>query len=153
MKKNFFIPLILFDLLFFSFSSNCTLAYTNTKVDFIDVPPKSSNEKIYKDIVSSLLLPYIQKSVSDYYSNILTDIPSVDPWGVHILNIERPGKYESFIFVLKIQVTPYVGPSVGVGVDQLTITVYGSGDVTVNKFEHIKSYELPPNYQNIIKKS
>lgn len=67
--------------------------------------------------------------------------------------MERPNGYRSFIFVLKIQIKPYVGPHFGVGVDRLTITVHGADNVEINNFQHIEEYQLPPHYQQIVKKS
>lgn len=115
-------------------------------------PIEKSSEELYQDIFFSLLSPYIQKSVEDYYKKFLTDIPTVDPWNIDILSVERPNGYRTFLFVLKVQVTPYVGPHLDVGVDRLTITIHGTGNVEVNRFEHIRDSELPPYYQNIIKK-
>lgn len=115
-------------------------------------PPEQSREELYQDIFISLLVPYIQKEVDKYYSKYLTDTPMVAPYGVYVLSAERPNGYRSFVFKLKLQVNSYTGPHIGVGLDYITLTVEGTGDVKVEKFEHIKSYELPPNYQDIIKK-
>jgi hypothetical protein len=76
----------------------------------------------------------------------------VAPYTVYVLSAERPNGYRSFVFDLKLKVNSYTGSHIGVGVDYITLTVGGGGDVEVKKFEHIKSYELPPNYQDIIKK-
>jgi len=97
-------------------------------------------------------LPYIQKEVDNYYSKYLTDTPMVAPYTVYVLNAERPKGYRSFSFNIKLGVDSYIGPHLGVGLDYITVTISGSGDVKIEKFEHVKSYELPPNYQNIIKK-
>ncbi|MBU3176848.1 DUF3888 domain-containing protein [Clostridium estertheticum] len=79
----------------------------------------------------------------------------VDPWAIDILSVERPTGYRTFVFVIKMDVIPYVGPHLGVGVDRITITIDENAEAKVTKFEHIKSYylELPPNYQDIIKKN
>lgn len=116
-------------------------------------PIEKSREELYQDIFFSLLLPYIQKSVEDYYKKFLTDIPTVDSWDIDILSVERPNGYRTFLFVIEIQVNPYIGPHLGVGVDRLKITIHGAGNVEVNSFEHIRDYELPPHYQHIIKKN
>jgi len=68
-----------------------------------------------------------------------------------VINVERPRGYRTFSYIIKLQVKPYVGPHIVVGVDQLTINV-GAGTAKVEKYEHLKSYELPPNLQNMIKK-
>lgn len=115
-------------------------------------PPKNSREELYQDIFCSLLIPYIQRSVDKYYSEFLTDMPKVDPWDIDILSVERPNGYHTFFFVIKIEVMPYVGPHITVGVDRLTIIVSGAGNVEVKEFKHIENSILPPYYQNIIKK-
>lgn len=115
-------------------------------------PPEQSREELYQDIFISLLLPYIQKEVDKYYSKYLIDTPIVAPYTVYVLSAERPNGYRSFLFNLELRVDSYIGPHNSVGLDYITVTVGGSGDVEIQKFEHIKSYVLPPNYENIIKK-
>jgi hypothetical protein len=115
-------------------------------------PPQQSKEELYQDIFISLLLPYINKEIDKYYSKYLTDTPMVAPYTVYVLSAERPNGYRTFFFRLKLQVDSYIGPHLDVGLDYITVTVGGSGDVKIEKFEHIKSYELPPSYQHIIKK-
>jgi hypothetical protein len=115
-------------------------------------PPEQSREELYQDIFISLLLPYVQKEVDKYYSKYLTDTPMVAPYTVYVLSAERLNGYRSFLFNIKLQVDSYTGPHIDVGLDYITATVGGAGYVKIEKFEHIKSYKLPPNYQDIIKK-
>jgi len=120
---------------------------------YVDKPLQQQSEKQYKDIISSLLMPHIFKSVSDYYSKLLTEVPLVDPWDIEYLSVERPN--DLFEFVVKVKVLPYVGSHLDVGTDIITITVEGTGEVIINKFEHIKSsyLSLPDNWQHIIKRT
>ncbi len=115
-------------------------------------PPEQSREELYQDIFISLLLPYIQNEVDKYYSKYLTQTPMVAPYTVYVLKAERPNGYRTFSFRLKLQVDSYIGPHNSVGLDYITVKVEGLGDVKIEKFEHIKSYVLPPNYEDIIKK-
>lgn len=115
-------------------------------------PPEQSREELYQDIFISLLLPYIQNEVNKYYSKYLTQTPMVAPYTVYVLNAERPNGYRTFSFRLKLQVDSYIGPHNSVGLDYITVTVEGFGNVKIEKFEHIKSYVLPPSYEDIIKK-
>lgn len=117
-------------------------------------PPEQSREELYQDIFISLLLSDIQNAVDNYYKEYLTDTPMVAPYTVYVLKAERLEGDRSFIFRLKLKVDSYTGPHLDIGEDHITIIV-GAGDKPkIEKFEHIKSYylELPPNYQNIIKK-
>ena len=114
-------------------------------------PLQGSQEQIHHDILCSLLMPYIFKSVNDYYTKFLNYPPRVDPCDVEILSEEQPNT--NFIFVVKVKVFPYVGPHISVGEDNIKMTVEGTGEVVVNNFEHIKSdyLNLPSNWQHIIK--
>lgn len=47
----------------------------------------------------------------------------------------------TFQFKLKLQVDSYIGPHNSDGLDYITVTVGDSGEVKVEKFEHIKSYK------------
>jgi hypothetical protein len=120
--------------------------------DSISNPAKQSREELYQDIFVSLLLPDIQKSVDDYYKSFLTEKPIVTPDYVHVLSVERLMGYRSFSFRLKLKVSSYIGPHLNIGDDYITLKIEGGDKVTIEKFEHIKSYylDLPSNYQNII---
>ena len=107
------------------------------------VPPEESREELYQDIYMSFLTPYIDEAVSPYYGRHVT----VAPYDVKILSVSRPNGYRSFIFRMKVEVQPYVGPHLSVGKDHLTILIKAGPEVIVEKHEHIESYDLPPNYQ------
>ncbi|WP_238881281.1 DUF3888 domain-containing protein [Clostridium sp. YIM B02551] len=113
---------------------------------------KYSQEELYQDILFSMLTPYIQKAVDDYYRELLTVTPIVDPMSIKILRVDRPNGYRTFYFIIETQVMPYIGPHNSVGTDNVTISVGGIGEVKILKFKHIEDHPLPPNYLNIIKK-
>ena len=113
--------------------------------------PEQLQQELYQDVFVTLLDPYIQKAIDDYYGQLLTTSPIYTPEYVEILNVERPMGYRTFSYIIKLQVKPYVGPHIVVGIDQLTIDV-GIGTIKVEKYEHLKSYDLPPNMQDMIKK-
>lgn len=123
-----------------------------TDSDSLYNPPARSREELYQDMFVSQLLPDIQKSIDDYYKNFLTEEPIVTPDYVQVLNTERLMGYRSFSFRLKLKVSSYIGPHLNIGDDYITIKIEGGDKVTIEKFEHIKSYfaDLPSNRQNII---
>jgi len=47
------------------------------------IPPEHSKEELYQDIIMTLLSPYIDKAIYDYYGAHY----SHDPWAVKVLNI------------------------------------------------------------------
>lgn len=102
------------------------------------IPPEGSVEEIYLDVFMSLLLPYINEAVDNYYGQGYT----VAPYSIKVLNIDRPNGYRTFMFVMKLEVMPYTLAHIPIGVDHITIRV-DTRNITVEKFEHIKSYEIP----------
>lgn len=111
--------------------------------------PENSKEIIYRDMSISLLIPYIQKEINNYYKDYLTELPIVFPYSVEIVSAKRESGY---LIELELIVHPFVGPINIVGDDRIIIETGAFGSVKVIKFEHIKSYQLPWNWQHIIKK-
>jgi len=114
-------------------------------------PAKESKEELMMDLFFSLLLPNVQKAVSNYYADYLNISPLVYPYQIKIVKMERTNGYRGFMFLVTIEVTPVVGPHIEVGRDQLTFSITPS-DVILKNFKHMETNELPPNWQDIIKK-
>jgi len=114
--------------------------------------PEHSREELNQDIFMTLLLPSIQNTVDNYYKEYLKESPTIAPYDVTILSVDRVDEYRTFDFLLKLELHPYLGPHLDVGTDYITLRINPVNYVKVEKFEHIKSWELPPYYQNIIKK-
>ncbi len=111
---------------------------------------KEPKEQLYYDLFITMLYPYVEKSIDNYYDEYMTYLPGEAPYSYKFIKIEKtPELNYSFTIVLEVQ--PYVGPHLSVGRDRITFNIDIDG-VKVKKFEHLESYELPPNYQNIIKK-
>lgn len=105
-------------------------------------PTQSSLEWLYKDALKTILLPYVQETVSNYYGENTGYFPVVDLWtNTDIISIESP---KAYTFLIKFEVSPYSGAHNSIGVDHITLRVSISGEVKVEKFEHIKSYPIPP---------
>ena len=125
----------------------------------IKQPPKieqyqsaeNSKEIIYRDMVISLLIPYMQKEINNYYKEYLTELPIIFPYSVDIVNVEREGG-SGYLIRLEVIAHPFVGAINTVGDDRMIIETGAFGSVQIKKFEHIKSYPLPWNWQHIIKK-
>lgn len=110
---------------------------------------ENSKEIIYRDIVLSLLIPYIQKEIDNYYKEYLTEPPTIAAYSVDIISVKRISGYR---IQLEVIAHPYVGPHDPVGDDRMVFETGAFGSVEIMKFEHIKSYPLPWNWQHIIKK-
>lgn len=114
--------------------------------------PENSKEAIYRDVSISLLIPYIQEEINNYYKDYFTELPIVFPYSVDIVSVKREGG-SGYLIELEVIVHPFVGPINIVGDDRMIIETGAFGSVKVVKFEHIKSYQLPWNWQHIIKKA
>lgn len=112
--------------------------------------PEDSKEKIYQDLIICLFVPYIQKEVNNYYQEYLTEMPTVFPDSVDIVNIKREIGYG---IQSELIVHPFVGPYNYVGDDRIIIETGVDGYLKVIKFEHLKSYQLPWNWKHIVKKA
>lgn len=100
---------------------------------FEEIPTnENSREELYQDIIMSFLTPYIEEAASDYYRRSLI----VAPYSVKILSMERPNGYRTFAFRMVLEVVPYVGPHLSVGVDHLTITIQPGGEVLIEDYVH-----------------
>ena len=141
MRKILIVPSVL--LLFLT-----PAPFTYAEQDYYQ-PAEKSKEELMMDLFFSLLLPNVQEAVSNYYSDYLTTSPLVYPYQIKILKMERTNGYRGFMFLVTIEVTPVVGPHNPVGRDQLTFSITPS-EVLLKEFKHLETYELPPNWQDII---
>lgn len=113
--------------------------------------PENSKEAIYRDVSISLLIPHIQKEINNYYKDYLTELPIVFPYSVDIVSAKRKNG-SGYLIELEVIAHPFVGAINTVGDDRMIIETGAFGSVEIKKFEHIKSYPLPWNWQHIIKK-
>ncbi|MFB5192577.1 DUF3888 domain-containing protein [Alicyclobacillus fastidiosus] len=116
--------------------------------DVVQNPPPKSTIELYQDIIVSLLMPQIDKQIDSYYTKEYKYSPTVYPYQVTFLDVKRLQGYRSFIFSLSIRTQAVVGPHIDVGLDHMTFEIHGGGHVQLKKFEHIRSYELPPHWQH-----
>jgi len=152
LKKTAFIICFLIAIRILAFP--CYACEMSTMLPYRSEPYKlieNTKEIIYRDIIISLLLPYMQKEINNYYKEYLTELPIIFPYSVDIVNVEREGG-SGFLIKLEVIAHPFVGPINTVGDDRMIIETGGDGSVKIKKFQHIKSYQLPSNWQYIIKK-
>lgn len=111
---------------------------------------ENTKEAIYKDMVISLLVPYMQEEINNYYKEYLSELPIIFPYSVDIVSVKR--EYGSgYLILLEVIAHPFVGPINTVGDDRMIIETGAFGSVSIKKFEHLKSYPLPWNWEHIIK--
>ncbi|MBH0175704.1 DUF3888 domain-containing protein [Fictibacillus sp. 23RED33] len=128
-----------------------------TLAEAVPKPPEGSREELYQDLFITLLSPYIDQPINKYYSKIINITPMVYPYDVDIISAKRMFEGRSFLFLVTLEVTPVVGPHISVGKDRLTFKI-GSGEgvgqqTKLIQFNHLETYELPPNWKHILRKS
>ena len=133
-------------ILAFSISNPCLALETEEK-------PLDINDNMrLNDMVITLLMPEIINTVNTFYSQYLSENPTVMPYfGCHITGI-RGGELihegiQNSEYRVTVDVLPYVGAHNPVGKDRITIHVYPWGTATVEKHEHLESFELPIHQQ------
>lgn len=147
MKKILVISLLIMSLICFSTSVFASEPINNAKqgIPYKYTPIEGSVEELYKDILVTLLEPYITKEINKHYGKPL----QYDLFLIEFLKIERP-EYRSFTFLIKLEVQPFVGAHNTIGIDEITIKV-SPVETQVKKFEHIKSFPIPPHLKEYYK--
>jgi hypothetical protein len=62
----------------------------------IKQPIENSKEIIYRDVITSLLVPCIQKEINNYYKEYFTESPQLFAYSIDIVSAKR--KFENRIF-------------------------------------------------------
>lgn len=102
--------------------------------------PQASLEHMYKDALRSIPLPYVQEAASNYYEENIGYSSIVDLYGNYDIKLfESPSAY---VFNIKFEVLPHLGAHNFIDVDQITLKI-NYGEVSVEKYEHIKSCPIP----------
>ena len=121
------------------------LAPNNSQID-----GEESKEQIYYNLFVTLLYPYVEEAIDNYYSEYMTYLPGEAPYSYRFISIKKtPGL--NYSYTVELEVQPYVGPHLSVGRDRIIFSI-DLGEVKMEKYEHLESYELPPHYQDILKK-
>ncbi|NIK76413.1 hypothetical protein FHS15_001538 [Paenibacillus castaneae] len=115
-------------------------------------PRQDSTELQLQDMLMLLLSPAVDDSVNNYYRKLLKESPLVYPYQSNIVQIERSNGFRGFIFLITVEVMPVVGPHIAVGKDRITFQISAGPTVNLKEFRHIQDFELPPHWQDIIRK-
>jgi len=131
--------------------------YFITKINLFDSQPSSNqfdsikqNEQVYYNLFITMLYPYVEEAIADYYSEYMTHPLNADPYDYRFISIEEIYGL-NYSNTVELEVHPYVGPHLSVGRDRITFKIELDG-VNIEKFEHLESHELPSRYHDIIKK-
>ncbi|WP_306440277.1 MULTISPECIES: DUF3888 domain-containing protein [Paenibacillus] len=117
---------------------------------FVTIQPVCAkpNDEPLKRLVLTLLAPKIQEQINQYYTSKLTVSPTFAPF---LDGTDVDVRYHSSHIDVQVKTIPYVGPHLDVGLDSMRFSIDNSGLVVVFEYKHIRDYDLPPNWQEIIK--
>jgi len=115
----------------------------------IEVVKPQLSEELFKQMTITLLMPSVNAAIENYYKEYLNYAPTDDPWFIKISKTEKV-KDNTYEFLVKVELTPYIGPHNSVGLDHITFRIMPWGEVILEKYEHIESYPIAPNWSNII---
>ncbi|MET3699608.1 uncharacterized protein DUF3888 [Bacillus oleivorans] len=135
-----------FLLIFILFMTIYTIGYAES----MPKPPEESREELYHDMFITLLFPYMNEPIDQFYSKFLSASPMVHGYMVDVISAKRVYGYRSFKFIVTLEVTPVVGPHISVGKDRLVFDIDPSGPKLL-KLEHLETHELPDHWKHIIK--
>lgn len=116
------------------------------------LPQEDSTELRLQDMLMNFLNPYINDAVQDYYQHLLLELPLVYPYFVDVIESHRVNGFRGFILSITLDVTPVVGPHISVGEDRLKFEISAGPKVKLVNYTHLKTYELPPHWQDIVRK-
>lgn len=111
----------------------------------------SSPQKISpKEALILLLYPEVQKQIDHYYKEYISNGPNVAPYSIDIVDLyDTPNQHSAYHYTIILEVRPYVGAHIDVGLDSITFTLSLDGIESV-LFKHLESKTLPPWLQHHI---
>ena len=123
------------------------------KLDVTSSETMNQNDE-YKEILITLLYPTIEKAVDDFYEPYLTNNPMVMPYDIKIKNVQSVrNDYSSFIkYIVTVEVPPFLGPHRYIGEEKIVLNIDVSGNVSVRKYNHLKSEDIFPLDKPLFKK-
>ena len=95
-------------------------------------------------IITSLS-PSIDSVINDFYNKRYKILPGFQVTEANIEKIERPNGDRTQCFIIDVVVTPFFGPHIFLGKDEIEIQLSSGGEQKVLKHTHLKSYDFPKN--------
>lgn len=118
----------------------------NTWDQAVQVQDNQMKVKVYEKALTQLLIPHVSEASNTFYRSYITVEPSVELKDIQLRDMESEEE------VIKIMVTskPFMGPDIKLGEDAITFEIDSEGQITLSKFDHIKSYVIPHKFQELI---
>lgn len=110
-------------------------------------PTQDSEELRLQDMLMSMLVPYIEKDLRNYYyPNVVKDFsPIVAPWLIEVKETKRVNGFRGFKLQITFEIEPTDGGQwVPIGKDRMTYEITAGPTVKLINHTHLETYEYPP---------
>lgn len=108
----------------------------------------SNTREKYNQLLVNTYLTKVEEVSNDFYNEYYTISPVVNYYSVYVKNITSNNSTYYVTFTSE----PYLGPHDSIGIDEITFAADYLGNIKLDKFNHIVSYELPDNLKELEKK-
>lgn len=141
------IKLIAIGLIFIITMFICTSTISRDSMKEVSNTMSDKELELYKSMSIKLLMPSVNNAIGNYYKEYLKVSPIEAFYSIDILEAKR---IENNAYLIKFKAFPYIGAHNSVGLDYLTFKITASGEVILEKFEHLESYPIPPYMKEAI---
>ncbi len=101
-----------------------------------------SADELKDELLITLFMNHIESDSSTFYDNYFNTRLAYYDYETKILDIKN-GNIPNRVKVITFGITPMIGAHNPVGYDEITYTVDVLGNVTLDKFSHLKSFDIP----------
>ena len=102
-------------------------------------------QPVSEKLLVSLFLDNIQEQCNLFYMPYYTIAPTV---AYYFTTVKEIKETQTSVFIT-FTVLPYIGPHDTIGMDEITFSVDHAGEITMEKFKHLKNDTLPDNLKQI----
>jgi len=106
----------------------------------------ASKDAIKDELVIALFMDDIKAVEDTYYKDYFKEKLEIFNYEIQVQDISK----NNGLIHIKFGITPVYGPHWPVGYDEASFAVDVFGKITFEDFQHLKSYELPEWYNDII---
>lgn len=102
----------------------------------------------YEQLLVNTYLLRIREASDEFYQEYYTTSPVVIYYSVFLKAVKSEKRLSYVTFTSQ----PYLGAHNTVGIDEITFLADYHGNVTLDRFHHLKSYDLPEHLKDLEKK-
>lgn len=106
----------------------------------------ATKSEIKDELIIALFINNIESDSEKFYNKYFSDELEYFNYIFKIKDIKKQG--EPLNIYITFETTPMIGPHIPVGDDEITYKVNASGNITLENFDHKKSYEIPSRLQH-----